>query len=63
MLKAIFKTCGVAIGLVVIPIALVLIGMVLSFVGPLAGILMILFLPLIIAGVIIGYNSAKKDKK
>lgn len=59
MLKAIFKTCGVAIGLVVIPIILVIVGMLLSIVGPLAGILMIIFLPLIIAGVIIGYRSAK----
>ncbi|MBO7449885.1 MAG: hypothetical protein J6U54_05900 [Clostridiales bacterium] len=62
MLKAIFKTLGVAIGLVVIPILLIVVGMALTIIGPLAGTLMIIFLPLIIAGVIIGYNSAKKDK-
>ena len=60
MLKAILKTCGVAIGLVVIPIALIVIGVLASVIGPLAGILMIIFLPLIVAGVIIGYNEAKK---
>ena len=62
MLKAIFKTLGVAIGLVIIPIVLIIVGMILTIIGPLAGTLMIIFLPLIIAGVIIGYNSAKKDK-
>lgn len=62
MLKAIFKTLGVAIGLVIIPILLIIVGMMLTIIGPLAGTLMIIFLPLIIAGVIIGYNSAKKDK-
>ena len=63
MFKAIFKTLGVAVGLVIVPIALIVIGMMLTIVGPLAGTLMIIFLPLIIAGVIIGYNSAKKDCK
>ena len=62
MLKAIFKTLGVAIGLVIIPILLIIVGMMLTIIGPLAGTLMIIFLPLIIAGVIIGYNSAKKEK-
>lgn len=63
MFKAIFKTLGVAVGLVIVPIALIVIGMMLTIVGPLAGTLMIIFLPLIIAGVIIGYNSAKKESK
>ena len=63
MLKAIFKTLGVAVGIAIVPIILVIVGMMLTIVGPLAGILMIIFLPLIIAGIIIGYNEAKKEKK
>lgn len=62
MLKAIGKTIGIAVGLVAIPLLLVIVGMALSIVGPIAGILLIIFLPLIIIGVVIGYNSAKKDK-
>lgn len=62
MIKAIMKTVGVAIGLVAIPILLVIVGMVLTIIGPLAGTLLIIFLPLVVVGVIIGYNSAKKDK-
>lgn len=61
MLKAICKTLGVAIGLVIIPIIFIIVGMVLTIIGPLTGTLMIIFLPLIICGVIIGYNSAKKE--
>ena len=60
MLKAIFKTVGIAIGLVAIPILLVIIGMALTVVGPLAGVLLIIFLPLVAIGVVIGYNEAKK---
>ena len=60
MLKAILKTVGIAVGLVAIPILLVIIGMALTVVGPLAGILLIIFLPLVAIGVIIGYNEAKK---
>ena len=46
----------------VIPILLIIIGVALSIVGPLAGFLMIIFLPLIIAGIIIGYREGKKNK-
>ena len=63
MLKAMFKTVGVAVGLVVIPIALIINGVAASIIGPLAGVLLIIFLPLVLAGVIIGYNSAKKEDK
>lgn len=62
MLKAILKTIGVAVGLVAIPLLLVIVGMALSIVGPIAGVLLIIFLPLIIIGVVIGYLSAKKNK-
>lgn len=62
MLKAIMKTIGVAVGLVAIPLLLVIVGMALSIVGPLVGAILIIFLPLVIVGVIIGYNSAKKNK-
>lgn len=62
MIKAIFKTIGVAVGIAIIPILLIIIGIALSVVGPLAGFLMIIFLPLIIAGIIIGYREAKKEK-
>lgn len=63
MFRAIMKTVGVALGLVVIPIALIVIGIALSIVGPIAGVLLIIFLPIVIAGVIIGYNSAKQEHK
>lgn len=63
MLKAIIKTLGIAVGIAIVPIILIIVGMMLTVVGPLAGILMIIFLPLIIAGIIIGYNQAKKDSK
>lgn len=62
MLKAIFKTVGVAAGLIAIPLLLVIVGIAFSIVGPIAGILLIIFLPMVIAGVIIGYNEAKKNK-
>ena len=62
MLKAIFKTVGWAVGLIAIPLILLIAGLALSIVGPIAGILAIIFLPIILAGVIIGYNQAKKDK-
>ena len=63
MLKTILKVCLVAIGLICIPIALAIGGTLLTVVGPLAGALMVIFLPLIIIGVIIGYLSAKKKKE
>lgn len=62
MIKAILKTIGVAIGIAVIPILLIIIGVAFSIVGPLARFLMIIFLPLIIAGIIIGYREGKKNK-
>ena len=62
MLKAIFKTVGVAAGLIAIPLLLVIVGIAFSIVGPIAGVLLIIFLPMVIAGVIIGYNEAKKNK-
>ena len=60
MVKAIFKTLGWAVGLIAIPLLLIVVGIALSIVGPLAGLLLIIFLPLIIVGVVIGYNEAKK---
>ena len=62
MIKAIFKTICWAIGIAIIPILLIIIGIALSIVGPIAGLLMIIFLPLIIAGIAIGYSEAKKHK-
>ena len=62
MFKAIGKTVGIAIGLVAIPLLLLVAGIALTVVGPLAGAILIVFLPLVIVGVIIGYKSAKKDK-
>lgn len=60
MLKAILKTVGIAVGLVAIPILLVIIGMALTVVGPLVGVLLIIFLPLIAVGVVIGWNERNK---
>lgn len=62
MIKAIFKTLGWAVGLIAIPLLLIIVGIAFSIVGPIAGILLIIFLPLVIIGVVIGYNEAKKDK-
>ena len=63
MIKAIFKTLGWAVGLIAIPLLLVVVGIALSVVGPVAGIAIIIFLPLIVVGVVIGYREAKKDNK
>ncbi len=60
MIKAILKTVGVAVGLVAIPILLIIIGMALTVVGPLVGVLLIIFLPLVAIGVVIGYNERNK---
>ena len=62
MIKAIFKTVGFAAALVCVPLLLLIVGLAFSLIGPIAGILCIIFLPMIIAGVIIGYNEAKKKK-
>ncbi len=60
MIKAILKTVGVAVGLVAIPILLIIIGMALTVVGPLVGVLLIIFLPLVAIGVVIGWNERNK---
>lgn len=60
MIKAILKTVGVAVGLVAVPILLIIIGMALTIVGPLVGVLLIIFLPLVAIGVVIGYNERNK---
>ena len=62
MIKAIFKTLGWAVGLIAIPLLLVVVGIALSVVGPVAGIAIIIFLPLIVVGVVIGYREAKNKK-
>ena len=63
MIKAILKTVGLAAALIAVPILLVVVGAIFTIVGPIAGVLAIIFLPMIIAGVIIGYNEAKKENK
>ena len=63
MIKAIFKTVGLAAALILTPILLIVAGIAFLFVGPLAGVLVLIFLPMVLAGVIIGYNEAKKDKR
>lgn len=63
MFEGILKAVLIAVGCVVIPIALVVIGITLSIVGPLAGILMIIFLPMVLVGVIIGRSTIKKKKE
>ena len=60
MIRAILKTVGVAVGLVAIPILLIIIGMALTVVGPLVGVLLIIFLPLVAIGVVIGWNERNK---
>ena len=65
MIKAIFKTVGVAAALIAVPLLLLIVGLVFMLIGPIAGVLMIIFLPMVIAGVIIGWTerSKKHDKK
>ena len=63
MIKAIVKTVLIACGCVVLPIILVIVAFALGVTLPLFGALMILFLPMVLAGVIIGYNSRKKGEK
>ena len=62
MFKAIGRTVGLAIGLVAIPLLLIVAGIALTVVGPLAGAILIVFLPLVIVGVIIGYKTAKGER-
>ena len=60
MLKAILKGFGVMAALIAVPLLLLIVGLLFSFVGPIAGILGLIFMPMIIAGIIIGYNEGKK---
>lgn len=60
MIKAIIKTLGWAILLIAIPLILLIAGLVFTLIGPIAGLLMIIFLPCILVGVIIGYGEGKK---
>ena len=62
MIKAMFKTVGVAAALIATPILLLIVWAVFTIVGPIAGILALVFMPMILAGVIIGYLEGKKDK-
>lgn len=62
MFKAIGKTVFLAMALVGIPMLLIIIGIVLSVIGPIAGVLLIMFLPLVLVGVMIGYKSAKDEE-
>ena len=61
-LKAILKAVLIAAGLVVVPILLVIIGMALTIIGPVAGIVMIIGLPFISLGVLIGVKQMKNKK-
>lgn len=62
MIKAIFKTVGVAAALIATPILLLIVGLVFMLIGPVAGVLMIIFLPMVIAGVIIGWTERSKKQ-
>ena len=62
MFKAMFKTVGVAASLIAAPILLLIVWAVFTIVGPIAGMLALVFMPMILAGVIIGYLEGKKDK-
>lgn len=61
-LKGIGKALLIAAGLVVLPIILVVIGALLTIVGPVAGGIMIIGLPFISLGVIIGVKQKKKNE-
>ena len=63
MIKAIVKTVGLAAALILAPIVLLIVWALFTIVGPIAGVLALIFLPMILAGVIIGYNEAKKENK
>lgn len=62
MIKALLKTVGVAGALIAAPILLLIVWAIFTIVGPAVGVLALIFLPMIFAGVIIGYNEGKKDK-
>ena len=62
MIKAMIKTVGVTAALILTPILLLIVWAIFTIVGPIAGILALAFMPMILAGVIIGYNEGKKDK-
>ncbi len=63
MIKALFKTVGVAGALIAAPILILIVWAIFTIVGPIVGILALIFLPMIFAGVIIGYNEGKKEKR
>lgn len=63
MFKSILKTVLIACLLVVLPILLLILTFTLGLALPLIGICMIVFLPMVIVGVIIGYNERKKGEK
>ena len=62
MIKAMLKTIGVAGALILAPILLLIVWAIFTIVGPIVGVLALIFLPMIFAGVIIGYSEGKKDK-
>ena len=62
MIKAMLKTVGVAAALIATPILLLIVWAIFTIVGPIAGALALIFLPMIFAGVIIGYHEGKNDK-
>ena len=63
MIKAISKTVGIAAALIAAPILLLIVWAIFTLIGPIVGILALIFLPMILAGVIIGYNEGKKEKE
>ena len=56
-MKGILKAILIACGLVVVPIFLVILGMALTVIGPVAGIVLIIGLPFIALGVVIGVRQ------
>lgn len=62
MIKAMLKTVGVAGALIAAPIILLIVWAIFTIVGPVVGVLALVFMPMILAGVIIGYHEGKKDK-
>ncbi len=63
MFKTILKTVLISCLLVVLPILVLIFTFTLGLALPLVGICMILFLPMVVVGIMIGYNSRKKGEK
>lgn len=61
MIRAIFKVIGIAISLILLPL-LVLGLSIAGLIAPIVGMLMIIFMPVILIGVLIGYRSGKKKR-